>query len=287
MVVDSDRRVQRRNRRSIEDLDGDSRIRLRRLLERSRLVVLPSSEIIPLVESRNPPGSAALAVACTDALGVDQTIAVAEVLAARGYDVTPHLAARQFRTKRHLDETLQRLARRSINRILVVRGREKTSGPLATAGDLLEAIEQHDNVPAEVGIAGYPEGLADVDRERLAERLLALSSHATYVSTQVTLSPERLLRWIAEMRVRGLELPIEVGIPGVVRNAELTGEAGSSRRRRGEWYDPTGFVAQLAAQPAVDQLDIHGLRIETANEVERTAAWRQQTYDLAHQVRTV
>lgn len=286
MVIGNDRRAQRRNRRSIEDLDGDGRTRLRRLLKGSWLVILPTSEIIPLVESRTPPGSVALAVACTDGLGVDHTIAVSEVLAARGYDVTPHLAARQFRTERHLDETLQRLAQRSIGRILVVRGRTGTAGPFGTTGALLEAVEQHSDAPAEIGIAGYPEGLPDVDRERLAERLLTLASRATYVSTEVTLDPERLLRWLAEMRVRGLELPVEVGIPGVVGNAELIGEARPSRRRGCEWHDPTGFVAQLAAQPALDRLDIVGLRVETANEIERTAAWRQTTYGLAHQART-
>ncbi|MDH3539573.1 MAG: methylenetetrahydrofolate reductase [Acidimicrobiia bacterium] len=284
MVVGSDRRARRRNRRSIEDLDRDGRVRLRRLLEGSRLVILPTSEIIPLVESRSPPGSAALAVACTDGLGVDQTIAVSEVLASRGYEVTPHLAARQFRSQRHLDETLQRLARRSINRILVVRGRAQPRGPFDTAGGLLEAIGRHAKAPGEVGIAGYPEGLPDVDRHRLAERLLALSSHATFVSTEITASPEGLLRWAAEMRVRGLESPIEVGIPGVVRNPGLTGQA---RTRRGEWHDPTGFVVQLAAQPALDHLGVSGLRIETANEIEPCAAWRQRTYDLAHQARTV
>jgi hypothetical protein len=287
MVVGNDRGAQRRNRRSIEELDGDGRIRLRRLLEGSRLVVLPTSEVIPLVESSNPPGSAAFSVACTDGLGLDQTIAVSEVLASRGYDVTPHLAARQLRSKRHLDETLQRLARRAITRILVVQGRERTSGPFETTGVLLAAIEGHAAAPAEVGIAGYPEGIPGVDRERLADRLLARSSTATYVSTAITLGPERLLRWVAEMRVRGLDLPIEVGIPGVIPAAELNDEALSPHRRRGEWHDPTRFVSQLAAQPALDRLALCGLRIETANEIERSAAWRQRTYGLAHQARTV
>ncbi|NNC92132.1 MAG: hypothetical protein HKN80_06535 [Acidimicrobiia bacterium] len=287
MVVGIDRRTQRRNRRSIKDLDDSGRSRLRRLLESSWLVVLPTSEIIPLVESRNPPGSVSLAVACTDGLGVDQTIAVSEVLAARGYRVTPHLAARQFRSERHLNETLQRLAQRSINRILVVRGRTPTAGPFRTAGALLEAVKQHPDTPAEVGVAGYPEGIPAVDRERLAERLLRLSSWATYVSTEVTVSPERLLRWVAEMRVRGLEVPIEAGIPGVVRSVESMGKSSSVRRRDGGWYNPTRLVAHLAAQPALDRLDVGGLRIETENHIERTASWRQHAYDLAHQPRTV
>ena len=285
MVVD--RRTRRRNRRSIGELDSPSRTRLRGLLDRSRLVVEPTSEIISLVESRIPPGAVGLAVACTDGLGVDQTIAVSEVLASRGHQVTAHLAARQIRTRRHLDETLQRLARRAITRILVVRGRTETSGAFETAGELLDAIHSHRDAPSEIGIVGHPGGIADIDRERLARRLLALATHATYVSTAATTpSPEQLLRWLAEMRVRGLELPVEAGVPSVFSRAGLVGERGSSRRSSAEWHDPTRFVAALAAQPVLDRLEVVGLRLETANEIERTAAWRQETYGLAHQVRT-
>ncbi len=289
MVIGSERRAQRRNRRSIDDLDAAGRARLQRLVQSSRLVVMPTSEVISLVESRFAPGTVAVAVRCTDGLGLDQTIAVSEVLAARGYEVTPHLTARQTRTSRYLDEILRRLARRAIDRVFVIRGRAGQPGSFPTTRQLLEAIRQHPDAPTVVGIAGYPEGFGDLDREHLAGLLLDLASHATYVSTAVSLSPERVLRWIAEMRVRGLEVPIEVGLPGVVRMDELRQQAAGtpySRRRGTEWYDPTQFVAQLAGLPAVDRLDIDGLRLETSNQIEPTAVWRQEIYDLANQART-
>ncbi len=289
MVIGSERRAQRRNRRSIDDLDAESRTRLRRLVTGSRLVAMPTSEVIGLVESRFAPGTVSLAVTCTHGLGLDQTIAVSEVLAARGYDVTPHLAAWQTRTPRHLDEILRRLARRAIDRVFVIRGRAGQPGSFPTSRHLLEAIRQHPDAPAEIGIAGYPEGFDDVDRERLAGRLLDRTAHATYVSTAVSLSPERVLRWVAEMRVRGLELPIEVGIPGVVRMGEIRQQAAGtpySRKRASEWYDPTLFVAQLAGLAVVDRLDLAGLRIDTSNQIDATAAWRQEIYDLANQART-
>lgn len=288
MVIGSNRRAQRRNRRLIDELDPDGRARLRRLLNSSRLMLIPTSEVIPLVESRFAPGSVSLAVACTESLGLDQTIAVSEVLAARGYDVTPHLAARQIRTDRHLDEILRRLARRAIDRVFVIRGRAGHPGPFQAALALLKAINAHPAAPAEVGITGHPEGLGDVDGDRLAGRLLERAAHATFVSTDVSLSPEGVLRWVAEMRVRGLELPIEVGIPGVVRPSEIGrqgADPSSSRQRIAGWYDPTPFITRLAGLSVVDRLEIGGLRVETSNQIETTAAWRQEIYTLVHQAR--
>ncbi len=293
MVIGSERRAQRRNRRSIDDLDSEGRARLRRLLAGARLVVLPTSEAIPRVESRLAPGAVPLAVAATAELGIDQTIAVAEVLAARGYDVTPHLAARQIRTERHLDEILLRLAQRGISRVFVVQGRQDETGAFPTSLELLQAMTDHRHPPPEVGVAGYPEGHHRVESEQLTDSLLARASHCTFVSTQVCLNPSRLLRWLSEMRVRGLEVPVEIGLPGVVQLDRLRRRAPGNvagipapRRRGTEWYDPTGLVAELAVQPVVDRLGVGGLRLETLNEIEPTAAWRQQVYDLAQQTRT-
>lgn len=293
MVVGSQRRAQRRNRRSIDDLDAAGRTRLQELLASARLALLPTSEAIPSLEARLSPGAVALAVTCTAELGIDQTIAVSEVLAARGYDVTPHIAARQVRTGRHLDEILLRLARRGITRVFVVQGRQSTAGAFPTSLGLLEAMQGHPQSPAEVGVAGYPDGHHRVDRDRLTAGLLARAGYAGFVSTQVSLHPARLLGWLAEMRVRGLSLPVELGIPGVVQldrlrrqDPGLAAVVPAGRGRNPAWYDPTGLVAALADQAVMDRLNVSGLRVETLNAIDAAAAWRQQIYDFTQKART-
>ena len=291
MTVGSQRRARRRVKRSVDELDSDSRARLRRFASGARFVILPTSEAIPLVESRLTPGTVGLSVACTAGLGIDQTIAVSEVLAARGYEVTPHLAARQIRTPRHLEGILRRLRMRSLGRGLVVEGYDGSRGAFPDSARLLAAMHEHPDVPPEIGIAGHPDGHADHEPVELAERLLERSVLATFVSTRLSLNPSRLLGWVAEMRVRGLELPIEAGVPGAVGLDDLLREDPSvvlkDRRRETRHYDPTALVLDLARQPVVDRLTITGLRVETLNRIEMTAAWRQYLYDLSQPARSV
>ncbi len=291
-TVGSERRARRRARRSVDELDAGGRERLQQFISGARFVVLPTSEAITLVESRLAPGTVALAVSCTAGLGVDQTVAVSEVLAAKGYDVTPHLAARQIRTPRHLDEILRRLRKRSLGRVLVVEGRQGRPGAFPDSARLLEAMLDHPDAPSEIGIAGHPDGHPDHDRLALTERLLKRAVFASFVSTRLTLNPVRLLGWVAEMRVRGLDIPVEVGVPGAVGLDEIlahdpflvgTGDG----RRESRRYDPTSLVIDLARQPVADRLEITGLRVETLNRIHATAAWRQQLYDLSQQTRSV
>jgi methylenetetrahydrofolate reductase (NADPH) len=288
-TIGSRRRDWRRARRALEELDGESRARLQRLISEARFVLLPTSEAIGLVESRLPPGTVRLGVACTAGLGVDQTVAVAEVLAAKGYDVTPHLAARQIRTPGHLAEILRRLRRRSIHRVLVVEGRQGGPGAFPDLGRLLAAMHDHRDVPVEIGIAGHPGGHPGHDPAELTERLLERSVLASFVSTRLSLDPDRLLGWLTEMRLRGLDLPVEAGVPGAVGLDELLAEDPSlvlPERRRATRYDPTRMMIDLARQPVIDRLDLAGLRVDTLNRIDGTAAWRQALYDLARPARS-
>ena len=90
------------------------------------------------------------------------------------------------------------------------------------------------------------------------------------------------------MRVRGLDVPIEVGVPGLadltVLRRDLPAVAGSLGVSG--VFDPTGSVLELAADHALDRLEVTGLRLDTCNEVQATEDWRQQIYDLAHTARS-
>jgi len=289
-MIGSQRRSRRRVRRSVDELDNESRARLRNFISGARLVVIPTSEALGLVESRLAPGTVPLAVACVAGLGIDQTIAVAEVLAAKGYDVTPHLAARQITTPRHLDDILLRLRRRAVDRVLVVEGRDGSSSAFRHSARLLAVMSDHPNAPSSVGIAGHPEGHPGHDTAELTGSLLERAGFASFVSTRLSLNPVRLLGWLAEMRVRGLSIPVEAGVPGCVNLKDLGAEDPSlvqqDRGQAAGWYDPTPLVVELARQPVVERLGLTGLRVDTFNHIHATAAWRQGLYDLSQQTRS-
>ena len=289
MTIGSQRRASRKARRALDELDSESRARLQRLISEARFVIVPTSEAISLVESRLTPGTVRLGVSGTAELGIDQTVAVAEILAAKGFDVTPHLPARHISTPAHLDEILRRLRRRSIDRVLVVEGRRGGPGAFPDAARLLAAMHEHPDVPSDIGIAGHPNGHPAHDPAELTERLLERSRLASFVSTRVSLHPVRLLGWLTEMRLRGLELPIEAGVPGAVHRDQLIAENPSLERQiQGQetHNGPTRFVIDLAGHPAVERLGLVSLRVDTLNHLQATADWRQQLYDLSQRARS-
>ena len=245
MTIRNQRWALRRTRRDLDELDGESRARLQSLISEARFVILPTSEAIRLVESRLAPGTVRLGVSCTAGLGIDQTVAVAEILAARGYDVTPHLAARQISTPGRLDEILRRLRRRSIGRVLVVEGRRGGPGAFRGSARLLAAMHDHPDVPPTIGIAGYPDGHPSHEPAELTERLLERSNFASFVSARLSLDPGRLLGWLTEMRLRGLELPVEAGVAGAVEFPAACRSADFPPVPRPGWRAPSNSMNSL------------------------------------------
>ena len=177
-----------------------------------------------------------------------------------------------------------------MGRVLVVEGRDGGRGAFPDSARLLAAMHDHLERPSDVGIAGHPDGHPAHDAAELAERLLERSVFASFVSTRLSLNPVRLLGWLAEMRVRGLDIPVEAGVPGAVGLDDLGTEDPSllrqDRGRETGQYDPTRLVVDLARQPVVERLGLTGLRVETFNHIHATAAWRQELYDLSHQARS-
>ena len=278
-------RTQRQSRRSLAELGADGRIRLRRLVGNAHLAVIPTSDVIRRVDARLAPGTVGLVVECPPALGIDQTIAVSEVLAAKGFDVTPTLGAGQVRTARHLDGILDKLSRKAIDRVLVEPGSSGSVEEINACTRFLGEMSEHVNAPNHVGIVGFPDGHAVLDREQLAASLMECAGFASFVSTRVCLGVGRVLGWVAEMRVRGLELPIEIGIPGVVPLDALARAVpslpGSMSDRRTGLFDPTAFAVELAHDHGIERLDISGFRVDTYNSIGSTADWRQKIYDQA------
>lgn len=280
-------RTQRRNRRSLLDLDSDARARVRRLVRHAHLTVLPTSDVVQLVEARLAPGTVGVSVAAHPELGIDQTVAISEVLAAKGYVVTPHLDASAVETPRHLGEILLKLSRRSIDRMLIV---ETNTGRGGTVDHMLEEAMDRTGAPVRVGVEGFPEGRVDGTIEDEAKVLGSQSRLASFVSTASSVNPVRVLGWIREMRVRGLELPIEIGMPGFAPVEALVRAVPSLAPNLApgakDAYDPTSLLVELAEDHVLDRLAVSGIRLDTGNAVNTTEDWRQRLYDLAQTVRS-
>jgi len=243
------------------------------------------------------PDGAEITITASPTQGLEATIEWTEWAAGRGYDLIPHVAARYVRDDDHLDEIATRLEEVGVTDVFVPGGdREEPVGEFESAHDLLLALERLGHDFDEVGITGYPEGHDFLSEETLAEAMAEKAPHATYLTTQLCYDPEAIVDWIERVRNdRGIDLPVEVGIPGVMKYQRLLGISrkvgvGDSIDFLKKTSGVLGFVRQLVGSrgkytpdalvdglaPYADDPDygIRGLHVYTFNQVPDTEEWR-------------
>jgi len=242
------------------------------------------------------PDGATIAITTSPTLGIDATVECTELAADQGYEVIPHIAARYVDDREHLEEIARRLTEAGVTDIFVPGGdREEPAGEYESAYEFLLALEESEYSFDEVGITGYPEGHAFLDDETLAEAMARKEPHATYIVTQLCYDPDAVVEWIEEIRGRGVELPVEVGIPGVMKYQRLLGISqkvgvGDSidflRKTSGILgfvkqlvgsrgkYTPDDLIGGLAPYADDPEYGIRGVHVYTFNQVPDTEEWR-------------
>jgi methylenetetrahydrofolate reductase (NADH) len=175
-----------------------------------RFEVMPFRRAVD--EAARLPEPVRLTVTCSPKHGPDESVGIGTQLRALGHSVTIHLAARMVRSPGHLDELLGQMAGAGIDDAFVIGG-DATSpfGPYSSAVDLLPLVREHPQRPRTLGIAGYPEGHPLIDDDELRRSFAAKAPLADYVTTQLCFDPDAILRW-----ADGVELPVIVGLPGLV-----------------------------------------------------------------------
>ncbi|MFB6309909.1 MAG: methylenetetrahydrofolate reductase [Salinirussus sp.] len=267
---------------------------VRALLEEPRFELMPFDSFGE--QMAHLPDGAAIAITTSPTLGLDATIEWSERAAAEGYEIIPHVAARYVHDKEHLDEVARRLKEAGITDLFVPGGdRDEPVGEFESAHDLLVALEDLGHEFEEIGITGYPEGHEFLSDETLASAMRRKAPHATYIVTQLCYDPDTVLSWIRNVRERDIELPVEIGIPGVLKYQRLMGISrkvgvGDSVRflrktsgilgfvrqfvgSRGK-YRPDELIDGLAPRATDPAYGIRGIHIYTFNQVPDTEEWR-------------
>jgi methylenetetrahydrofolate reductase (NADPH) len=263
------------------------------------LLARPRLEIVPLRSGAEEwpflPAEGVVTVTCSPHRGVDATLDLAEDMAGRGLKVTPHVAAKTVRSREHLVEILDRMRRAGMEDVFVIGGDgREPAGPYGTAAELLEAMVAVGHGIPNVGIGAYPDTHPFVGRERLMEVLLEKQASATYMVTQLCFDAGTIARWLADVRRRGVELPVYLGIPGVLKRRKLleislrvgvgdsaryiTKHAGIVARliRRGD-YRPDALLGALSGVAGDPANGVAGLHFNTFNQIRATERWRQET----------
>lgn len=266
-----------------------------RLAPIDRLLATPRYEVIPVraIEDKVealPPG-ATVTVTASPAYGTERTATATEALAARGYRVVPHLAARMIDGRGELAEIVARYAEAGVDEAFVIGGdASPPAGPYAAAADLLEELATMDHPFARIGVGGYPEGHPLIADDELLEALRRKQPYADLIVTQLCFDAGALARWVRSLREAGIALPVVVGLPGAVERRKLaeislkTGVGASLRylRKHGREvvtlararrYDPAPLARDVAGLLGEPGLDIAGAHLFTFNQVTETLDW--------------
>jgi methylenetetrahydrofolate reductase (NADPH) len=264
------------------------------LLRTARFELMPFDSFDE--EITHLPDGATVAITTSPQLGIDRTVERAEQAAADGYEVVPHLADRYVEGPEELEEIARRLTEAGVTDLFVPGGdREEPAGEFESAHDLLDALGGLPYEFEEVGITGYPEGHDFLSDATLAEAMERKAPYATYIVTQLCYDPDAVVEWVEEIRERGVDLPVEVGIPGVMKYQRLmqisqkvgvgdsikflkktTGVLGFVKQLVGSrgTYEPDELVDGLAPYVGDDWYRIRGIHIYTFNQTPDTEDWR-------------
>lgn len=276
------------------ELTEAQRAALKGLVAEAKFELIPLRGALERAEAL-PPG-AAVTVTASPSHGIESTLELCESLAARGHDVTPHLSAHMICDRAHLGELLARARAAGMRRAFVVGGDTKVPGEFVDGLSLLRALDELGHPFEEVGVAGYPEGHADIPDDVLLRVLVEKQRYATAMTTQMCFNPGALAEWLIRVRAAGVTLPLHLGVPGVADLAKLMtisariGVAGSARYlkkntrmvghlMKGGTFGPDAFLEALAPTLADPAADVRALHIFTFNQVAQTTAWQRKMLD--------
>ena len=150
-----------------------------------------------------------------------------------GFTPVPHISARRLRSQAELEEFLTALrAVDATETVFAVGGDPPVPlGPYEVSLALIDSGLLQQYGVKHVSIGGYPDGHPDIPADVLWSALeqksaaLAKLQLPGAVLTQVEFDADRVLSWLAEVRQRGVELPVRVGVPGPTSIKGLLGFA--------------------------------------------------------------
>ncbi|GAA2773176.1 methylenetetrahydrofolate reductase [Saccharopolyspora taberi] len=267
----------------------ESTRQLQAQLANARFEVLPLRGAAEQVSAL--PGGTTVTVTSSPKKGLDATFELTARLRDMGYHVVPHLAARLVADTAHLASVLDRFEALGLTELFVVAGDSpEPAGRFPDALSLLRALDDLGRRPPRVGITGYPERHALIPDATTIRAMADKAEHADYIVSQMCFDPATLAAWIKDVRARGVELPIHIGVPGVVdlhrllRISLKIGLGESMRFARKQHGVVTKLLTRYTPEELFDGLapcltdpaaGIAGWHFFTFNEIEKTVQWRQ------------
>jgi methylenetetrahydrofolate reductase (NADPH) len=265
-------------------------------LRNPRFEVLPTKGTEDAVVEWVPAGMT-VTVTASPVKGLDATIDLAERLAARGYRVVPHLAARSVTGEEHLAGIVSRLKAVGCDDVFVPGGdATHPAGRFDSALPLLERLTEMGSPFSRIGITGYPESHPKIHDDITIQAMWDKRRYATYIVSNVCFDAAQLGRWIGRIRARGVTLPLYVGLAApaertrLLKMAAVAGASESARfiTRHPGWilrfwvpggYSPDRLLDRAAPVITAPSAGVAGLHLFTFNQLRQAELWRRSALE--------
>ncbi|HEX2567209.1 MAG TPA: hypothetical protein VHL85_10150 [Burkholderiales bacterium] len=272
----------------------------------AELLAAGSLEISPRELHRAPevaallPADTCVYIPSLPGLPLSRTLDAVRALRAAGLDPVPHVSARRILDRDEFRDFLRRAAaEHGVHRVLLIGGDEpKAKGPYEDSLQVLESGVLRDCGIREIGVGGYPEGHPRIPLGALdaaLKRKLALAQEqklGTYMVTQFSFAPARVVEYCAAMARAWPALGIYVGVAGpadpvaLARYAQRCGVSVSLRALRNLG---TGIAKLVDHKEPIEQLralaryhaargssNLVGVHLYSFGGALRTASWMRE-----------
>ena len=236
---------------------------------------------------------------------IEQRVEAAVLVRELGFEPIVHLSARRLQSEEQLDSYLRDITTKAgVKRVFVIAGDPpEPEGPYENSLQIIESglLEKH-GIEI-VGVGGHPEGHPNNTKAELwdwmEKKLAAVRAHGMVplVVTQFAFDDDAIIEWIAEMRERGIDVPVRLGVPGpagikrLLGFAKRCGVGASASVMKKYGISLTNLIGSAGPDKLVDSLDKklsdeeHGrvrLHFYPFGALTASAEWINQ-YDAKHQ----
>ncbi|HQQ08262.1 MAG TPA: methylenetetrahydrofolate reductase [Novosphingobium sp.] len=171
----------------------------------------------PLIPPETP-------VAITYLPGEELAARVAATIAVRelGFEPMPHFSARRITSPADFEGYLRAVVERAgVRRCFIVAGDPPApQGPYFDTMALIETGAFERAGIQAIGVGGHPEGHPNMSADQcwqvLETKVRAIEARgmAPLVVTQFGFDPDAFLGWLKDLRARGIDCPVRIGVPG-------------------------------------------------------------------------
>jgi len=186
-------------------------------LEMTAKDIASLTEAAPLIAPGTP-----VAVTFLPGEEAQARVEAAKAVRALGLEPMPHFSARRITSKDAFESYLEAVVREAgVKRCFVIAGDPpEPEGPFEDSSALIATGAFERAGIQAIGIGGHPEGHPNMTDQQCWDVLKSKSDDierrgmAPLIVTQFAFDSDRMLEWLKELRARGLEAPVRLGVPG-------------------------------------------------------------------------